>query len=342
MRLSSPLFCRQLCAVTVLVGYLLTATGGTTALADGLIRLEPYPAAASSSGTPGIQPMASSFYQDPYTESLLKGNQPAAPAATTAPATTNSGVSSASAATTPYTPAPYVYTSSGYNVPDSASSGAAPYSSPSYTASNSGSYAPLQANLTYIPAGESFTIQLNDYVSTQTARVGDPVSATVAAPIVVNGVEVVPAGSQVDGSVTYVSPAGRIGKHGEMEVRFYSVNKPNGERISINGYIVTDQSRKVDKNRKPEEAGILKGDTYTMDVLKGVGIAAGSTALGAVAGTAVGGLLEVAGTGAAVGTAIGGAAGIGIAMARKGKSVDLPKGTRLLVKLDNPATVPAR
>jgi outer membrane lipoprotein SlyB len=83
----------------------------------------------------------------------------------------------------------------------------------------------------------------------------------------------------------------------------------------------------------------LRGDTYGMDVLKGVGIAVGGTALGAVGGTAIGGIIGAAGSGAAVGTAIGAAAGIGYAAARKGKSVDLQNGSRLRIKLDQPAAI---
>jgi outer membrane lipoprotein SlyB len=63
------------------------------------------------------------------------------------------------------------------------------------------------------------------------------------------------------------------------------------------------------------------------------------TGLGAVGGTAVGGLLGVTGTGAAVGTAVGAVGGLGYAAARRGKSVDLSKGTHLNIKLDHPSTI---
>lgn len=311
------------------------------AMADGLIRLEPY------SGGPTTAPTTvPNFYSDPYTASLLNGGS-SQPPATVIPAATASGQlplgqggPATPAATNGYTQLqptsptnPSAYTPGLYN---SATYPAAnPYnpSNPVDPATNlySGSYgqsAPLSGRVSYIPAGESFTIRLNQIASTQTSRLGDPVSATLDAPIVVNGVEAVPAGSAVDGTITAISSATRVGKHGEMELRFLTLTKPNGEKVSIDGSVVTTNGTPV-----------LKGDTYTLDVLKGAGIVVGGTVLGAVGGTAVGGIVGAAGAGAALGTAVGAAAGIGLAIARKGKSVDLPQGTRLRIKLDQPATI---
>lgn len=202
------------------------------------------------------------------------------------------------------------------------------YYRPMNTANTNSDLPALRANVSAIPAGQALLISLNEPVSSQTARVGDSIEATLAAPILVEGRTVVPAGSEVRGTVTHVSEASRLGKHGEVEVRFLSIQKPSGENIPMEATVVTT-------NGTP----ILKGDTYKMDVAKGVGIAALGTGIGAVGGTAVGGLLGVAGTGAAVGTAVGAGVGIGYAVGRKGRSVDLAKGTHLSIKLTQPATI---
>ena len=178
-----------------------------------------------------------------------------------------------------------------------------------------------RSGLSVLGGGEIINIRLNQPVSSQTMSVGETVTATVESPLVKNGQVVLPAGSELSGNVLAVRPAKRVGQHGELDIRFYTATAPNGQKTSLNAVVVT----------KSGEA-TMKGDTYTMDVVKGVGIAAGGTAAGAVVGTAVGGLLSVAGTGAAVGTAIGGAAGVGYALARKGKAVELPKGSYLQVR----------
>jgi hypothetical protein len=169
--------------------------------------------------------------------------------------------------------------------------------------------------------GEVINIRLNESISSQTLLVGETVTATVESPLVKNGQVVLPSGSELSGSVLAVRPARRVGQHGELDIRFYTATAPNGQRTSLNAVVVTKSGDAT-----------MKGDTYTMDIVKGVGIAVGGTVAGAVAGTAVGGLLSVAGTGAAVGTAIGGAAGVGYALARKGRAVELPKGSYLQVR----------
>ena len=88
-----------------------------------------------------------------------------------------------------------------------------------------------------------------------------------------------------------------------------------------------------------KKVGILKGDTYTMDVAKGVGIAAGSTAVGTVAGTAVGGLVGATAAGAVLGLGVGALGGMGYALARKGKDVVVPSGSRLSLMPDMPVSL---
>jgi hypothetical protein len=198
-----------------------------------------------------------------------------------------------------------------------------PFSSTLPTVASSSVYT---GGVSVLAGGQVFSVRLNEPVSSQFMRVGESLSATLDAPITNNGITLVPAGSEVVGTVMGVLPAKRVGQHGELDIRFLAITKPNGERIAIDGVILTQSGD-----------SIMRGDTYKQDVLKGVGIAVGSTVAGTLAGTAVGGLMSVAGTGAAVGTAIGGAAGIGYALYRKGKAVELPKGSYVQVKLQTPS-----
>lgn len=181
----------------------------------------------------------------------------------------------------------------------------------------------LQGQVSTIPNGTTLQVKLNQPVSTSTSRLGETITGTVAHDIVANHQVVVPAGSEVHGQITNIIPSRRMGRHGELTMRFYEIKTANGNTVPIQGFVVTQ-----------DNTGRLRGDSYKMDLAKGVGTAAGGTAIGAVTGTAVGGILGVAGTGAVMGTGIGAAAGIGYALARKGKDVLIPGGTRLSVKVD--------
>lgn len=182
---------------------------------------------------------------------------------------------------------------------------------------------PLQGQVSTIPNGTTMQVRLNQPMSSTTSRLGETVIGTVDHDILANHAVIVPAGSEVHGQITNIMPSRRMGRHGEITMRFYEIKTAAGTTIPIQGFVVTN-----------DKTGRLKGDSYKMDVAKGVGTAAGGTAIGAVTGTAVGGVLGVAGTGAVMGTGIGAAAGIGYALARKGKDVLIPGGTRLSVKVD--------
>jgi hypothetical protein len=185
----------------------------------------------------------------------------------------------------------------------------------------------LHGRLVSIPKGTLLSVQIDQPVSASAAHVGDPVNATLENDVYVNDAVAIPAGSQVLGQVVNVSEPGHMGKHGEIDVRFDSVKLSDGRVLPIHAHIVTQ-----------DQSGVLKGDTYSKDVLKGVGLAAGSTGVGTLMGTAAGGLLGSVGGGALFGLGIGALGGMGYALARKGKDVAMPAGARMSLMIDVPAT----
>jgi hypothetical protein len=197
---------------------------------------------------------------------------------------------------------------------------------------NSGSYSydntTLRGRLVSIPKGTLLTIHTDQPITSYAAHVGDPITATLENDVYANDAVAIPAGSQVLGQVANVNSATHLGKHGDIDVRFDSVKMPDGRVVAINAHVVTK-----------DQSGVLKGDTYTMDVAKGVGIAAGATGLGTLMGTAAGGLLGSVGTGALFGLGVGALGGLGYAAVRKGKDVVVPAGSRLSVMVDTPVTV---
>lgn len=186
----------------------------------------------------------------------------------------------------------------------------------------------LQGRVSTIPQGTMLMIKIDQPISSFSSNLGDTISATLENDIFVNDSIAIPAGSQVIGQVANVTNSSRLGRHGEIDVRFHSVKTPDGQMIPIRAHVVTT-----------DQTGILKGNTYTQDLLKGIGYAAGGTAAGTLMGTAAGSLLGSVGTGAVVGLSMGAMGGMGYAMMRKGKDVVIPSDSRLSIIVDHPVNV---
>jgi hypothetical protein len=71
-----------------------------------------------------------------------------------------------------------------------------------------------------IPAGAQFSIRLRDTVSSKHAQVGDPIPATLIAPVEVNGKELLPSGFLVQGTVGDPSPAKKRLNHSVLLLNF--------------------------------------------------------------------------------------------------------------------------
>jgi hypothetical protein len=186
----------------------------------------------------------------------------------------------------------------------------------------------LHGRVVSIPKGTLMTVQTNQPISSLGTRLGDTISATLESDVFVNDVVAIPAGTQIMGQVANVEEAGHLGKHGTIDVRFDSIKMPDGKVIPMRAHIVTK-----------DESGVLKGDSFAMDVAKGVGVAGVSTGVGTLMGTAAGSLLGSVGTGALFGLGVGALGGMGYAVARKGKEVVLPSGSRMSLMIDMPVTV---
>lgn len=166
-----------------------------------------------------------------------------------------------------------------------------------------------------LPAGTVLPIELQSTVASDTSRVEDPVRARLRRAVVVDGVEVLPAGSALNGVVTAAKRSARVKGRAHVAFRFTSI-APAGrdERIDIRTSAV---SRLAPATKKKDAATI-----------------AVPAAGGAVIGGIVGG-----GSGAAKGAAIGGGAGTGVVLATRGKEVRFGPGASFAVTLQSPITV---
>lgn len=172
---------------------------------------------------------------------------------------------------------------------------------------------------TYIlPENQTFRLRIDDAISSSTARVGDRFRSTVLIPVHASGVEVVPAGSAVEGRIAAVRAARSRGRAGEIAVVFDALVLPDGTRHQIEGAL-TDL-RDEDSGEVDSESHVTGRSSETRQII----FVGGGTGGGAAIGGAVGG-----GKGAAIGAAIGAGAGVVGAMMSKGNEVEVRRGTEI-------------
>jgi hypothetical protein len=165
-----------------------------------------------------------------------------------------------------------------------------------------------------IPAGTLLPASLQSALASDATPVEAPVRATLRRPVLVDGVEALPAGTTVYGTVTSAQESGRVKGRAALSFRFNRIDTVDGGRAAIASNTIT---RVAPATKKKDAAKI-----------------AGGAAGGAIVGGLIGG-----GDGAAKGAAVGGAAGTGVVLATKEEEVRLAVGTPLSVRLTSPLTV---
>ena len=86
-----------------------------------------------------------------------------------------------------------------------------------------------------VPAGSTLHVRLTKTLTSKTSKTGDLFTGQVTEPITVNGQDVVPTGSLVDGHVAMVKPSGRIAGKAEMRIVLDHILTPDEVRISMAG-----------------------------------------------------------------------------------------------------------
>jgi hypothetical protein len=185
-----------------------------------------------------------------------------------------------------------------------------------------------------VPAGTEIRATLDTPLSTKTSHVGDQFTATVAQPIPGSNGTAIPAGTKIHGEVAAAEEGKALpqvrGK-GRLNLRFRDMTLPNGTSAPLTATLVSVNETKGGTAGKTTQEGEIESGTKASTAAKDVGIGAG---VGTLAGLVLGHPLR--------GLAIGAAAGGGYVLATKGKDVNLPAESGLVLRLDSPVTVPAQ
>jgi hypothetical protein len=101
------------------------------------------------------------------------------------------------------------------------------------------------------PAGSAVHARLVTALSSATAKKGDQVQALITSPLVVSDHLILPEGSMIKGLVVQAQPARRLGRNGQLRMRFHEVSPPNGleqkVETSLEGVAVAkDEHLKLD------------------------------------------------------------------------------------------------
>jgi hypothetical protein len=172
---------------------------------------------------------------------------------------------------------------------------------------------PVPAQVT-VPAGTYLTVHVNQLLSSDHNQQGDAFSATLARPLVANGVVLAEPGQTIGGRVSQAQKAGRVEGLAKLGVELTDLTLVDGQNLPIKTTLVSR--------------------TGNSSVGRDAGAIAGTTALGAAVGAAADW-----GRGAAIGAGAGAAVGIiGVLVTRGQPSVIYPEQT-LTFRLEQPLTV---
>jgi type IV secretion system protein VirB10 len=182
-----------------------------------------------------------------------------------------------------------------------------------------------------IDAGTKVPLSLINSISTKHSAEGDRIYLETVFPIMSNGRIVIPPGSYVAGTVTFVKRPGRVRGRGELFLRFDSLTLPNGVTRDFRARIGSMDGRASEEFDRTEgkisSEGNKGGDARNV----GEATAAGAS-IGVIAGAASGHY----GMGAGIGAAAGAAAGLMGVLLTRGPDAVLSKGSTIEMVLDRP------
>lgn len=171
----------------------------------------------------------------------------------------------------------------------------------------------IPSQLTIKP-GTYVTVRINQMLSSDRNKAGDTFSATLARPIVVDGIVVAERGQTLGGKVTEAKKAGRVEGTSRLGVQLTDIPVADGSQMAVQTSLLN-----------------FNGPT---SVGRDVGAVAGTTALGAAVGAAA-----AWGRGAAIGAGAGAAVGLVGVLLTRGHPTIIPPESVLTFRIDQPVTI---
>ena len=165
-----------------------------------------------------------------------------------------------------------------------------------------------------VSADSVLGLRIESTVSSEVARVEDPVEARVTRDVRVGSEIAIPAGARVLGSVMQVERGGKMKDTARIGVRFHTLVLADGTRLPIHTEAIFREGKSPGNESAAKVGGAAVG--------------------GAILGAIIGG-----GKGAAIGGSVGAAGGTAAVMAGGRNPAILASGTSLTVRLSQPVTI---
>jgi hypothetical protein len=180
-----------------------------------------------------------------------------------------------------------------------------------------------------LPTRTVLNVKLETAITTSASKSGDPFSARLTQPVMLDGKTVLPIGASVQGRVTMVSEPRRISGKPTIGMFPETLVLPSGEHYMLNAALVDTSVRQgTDVNSE----GQFKGKGYDNQDLVIMGAGTGASML---AGGLIGG-----GKGVLIGATIGATATVARWLGKR-NSAELPAGTQLVMELSRPLEMTA-
>ncbi|MGA8736668.1 MAG: hypothetical protein WB558_22305 [Terriglobales bacterium] len=180
-----------------------------------------------------------------------------------------------------------------------------------------------------LPTRTVLNVKLETAITTSRSKSGDPFSARLTQPVMLDGKTVLPIGASVQGRVTMISEPRRISGKPTIGMFPETLVLPSGEHYMLNAALVdTSVHQGTDVNSE----GQFKGKGYDTDDLVIMGAGTGASML---AGGLIGG-----GKGVLIGATIGATATVARWLGKR-NSAELPAGTQLVMELSRPLEMTA-
>lgn len=174
---------------------------------------------------------------------------------------------------------------------------------------------------TAVPVGTQFDLSTITPMDTRTSQVGEKIEGRLVAPIIQDGVTIAPEGAILRGEITAVQAASKSRAEEDkasLSFVFTSIETVEGEK-PLHATVTNAEGK------------LVAGGTGKRDAL----IIGGSTVAGAVLGKVLGKDTK----GAVLGAVGGAVVGTGIVLSAKGHELEVPAGSRVQMRVDEPITV---
>jgi hypothetical protein len=197
-------------------------------------------------------------------------------------------------------------------------------SAPKHASTKSSTVPASETRTVSLPAGSTFDVELATRIQTGENNVGDKIEGKLLQPLRTDdGSVIAPAGALIHGEIAELKRASRSRAEEDrasVKLAFTSVETVDGEK-TLAATVTNVESLKA-------------GSTTKRDAL----VIGGSAAAGAVLGKVIGKDTKDAMIGGLAGAVVG----TGVVMAQKGHELEIPAGSKVSLRSDQPITIVAR